>query len=446
MSDAFKHIRQNWNQSRVYRFLLAAAALYALFRLAVQGVYLLGLLPGQDGAAFVPVDLQIYLDAARHLLLKQDLYVTGSIKYMELYYYAPSFALAFVPFTWFAPRIVAVVHTLVIIFAYGLLYVWWDRIFTRFGLEKVREILALTLPAWLVFSSFWDDLGFLNVYVIMTLLFTLLLDAILEERLGKSLLWLSIILQIKPHWAFVVIIPLLFKRYRFFFKTIGLAILVYVAIAGATSFIIGFTYGQQQYLDYYQFLLNLRNQFPWRGPETPFMGYNHSITHIFIYWFGIAPNVLQLATGVKILLLIPLTVVSLRQFWQPAKVIVSKNARLVLDFAFVFYLGAFIWLDVVWELTLGIVIFPYLLATVKRAWIRFLIWVVFLPYVLLDVWRITSVAIFGSDVILPGLYIITDPSIYVPLLMIVNLIFYTLLIIRLWDVVGGQTQHIKIDI
>jgi len=59
-------------------------------------------------------------------------------------------------------------------------------------------MLAWLLPVWLVFAQFWSDLGYLNVYVLMALLATLFIDALLDERLGWSLVWVSIILQIKP--------------------------------------------------------------------------------------------------------------------------------------------------------------------------------------------------------------------------------------------------------
>jgi hypothetical protein len=42
------------------------------------------------------------------------------------------------------------------------------------------------------------------------------------------------------------------------------------------------------------------------------------------------------------------------------------------------------------------------------------------------------------DVIDPGPYVLTDPSIYIPMIMIVILVFYGLLVKRLWQAVPSQ--------
>jgi len=425
-----------------------------LLRLAVHGVYLAmmwspdqgmgGQLPEWVGAEgpMIPADLQIYLDAAKHFQLRQGLYLKGSLARLEDHYpYAPSFALAFIPSLWLPLGAVAVVHTLLHIVAYVLLYVWWGRIFRRLGLERANEMLAWTLPVWLVFSAFWGDLGYLNIYIIMTLLGTLLIDAIQDERLGWSLLWLSIILQIKPHWAFAAALPLLLGRYRFFLKLVALAILSYAAIVGVTIMVAGPAYGWQQHVDYVQFLARLSRDFPWRGPDSGFMGYNHSIVQIVVYFLGVTPGAMRLATGIKVLLLAPLAVVALRHLFRPAGRPGRDVPRQSLDFAFALYLGAFIWLDMVWEVSLGIVVFTYLLATLERRnthLCKILVWAVFLPYALVDFWQLASFAVFGMDVIAPGPYILTDPSIYIPLVMIVILTFYALLVRRLWVAVPAR--------
>jgi len=215
-------IKQLWQSSKTYRIVLAAAAVYAVLRLVVQGVVLAlmlfpeaGILGGVPAwvdveGPVVPADLQIYLNAAKHLFTKQDLYLQGSLERLEDHYpYAPSFALVFVPFLWLSPVGVSVVHTLLHIVAYGIMYISWGRIFKRFNLDRAVRMLTWSLPVWLLFSSFWTDLGYLNIYIIMALLATLLIEAVLMERLGWSLLWLSIILQIKPHWTFALAVPLL---------------------------------------------------------------------------------------------------------------------------------------------------------------------------------------------------------------------------------------------
>jgi hypothetical protein len=444
MSEQLRHC---WSRSRVYRVVLVIAVVYAVVRLAVHGAYLAMMLypnagimggtpewAGGEGEPMVPVDLQVYLDAAQHLRSRQDLYLQDALDSIEYHFpYPPFYALAFVPFLWLSPLGVSFIHTLIHLVSYGVMYVGWYRIFHRLECHRANEMLAWTLPVWLIFTSFWSDLGYLNVYIIMALLATLLIDAVLKERLGWALLWLSLILQTKPMWAFAVAVPLLLGHYRFFFKLMVLAVVAYIAIAGFTILMVGPAYGWEQYADYVQLLSRLGRDFPWRGPEAPFLGYNHSIKQIAAYVFGPSPLTLRLATMVKVLLLAPLAVICLRRLTRPAGQASYTLPRLSLDLAFALYLGAFIWLDVVWELSLGIVVFTYLLATLERQRTRILVWVVFLPYALVDFLQFAGFAVFGMDVIAPGPYILTDPSIYVPMVMIVILTFYALLVKRLWQ-------------
>ncbi len=440
MSECLRHLRQSWSRSKTFRVILVVAVVYTVLRLAVQGVYLVMMLaPGQGmelpdwvgiEGPMVPVDLQLYIDAASRLQNHQDLYPTSD--QIEVYQYPPSYALAFTPFLRLSPAAIVIIHTLLHIVAYGLLYIWWGRIFRRLNLERANNALAWTLSVWLVFSAFWSDLGYLNIYTIMALLGTLLIEAILEESLGWSLLWLSIILQIKPQWAFAAVVPLLLGRHCFFLKLAALTIVVYVAIVGATMLAAGPTYAWQQHVDYVQFLARLSRDFPWRGPDKGFLGYNHSIVQIVAYFLGVTPDAMRLATGIKVLLLVPLAVVAWRHLFWPIGRPGRDVPQLALDFAFVLYLGAFIWLDMVWEVSLGIAVFTYLLATLEQRNMGILVWAVFLPYALVDLWQVASFAVFGMDVIAPGLYILTDPSIYIPLVMIVILTFYALLVRRLW--------------
>jgi hypothetical protein len=298
------------------------------------------------------------------------------------------------------------------------------------------QTLAWVLPVWLVFSSFWGDLGYLNIYILMALLATLLIDAILAEDLCAGVLWLSLILQTKPQWVFAAALPLLLGNYRFFFRLAWLAAATYIGITALTIAFVGVDYGWTQYGNYFRLLTGISAHYPWRGPEMPFLGYNHSIMQIAVYIFGVTPDVIRLASAAKILILLPLAVTGLRFLRQPAP---TDEARL--DLAFALYLAAFIWLDVVWELSLGIAVFTYLLATNSNRTIRLAIWAVFLPYALVDFWQILSFILFGPDVIAPGPYILTDPSIYLPIIMIVTLAFYGLLVRRLWASFAIQPSY-----
>lgn len=428
-------LRRVWSRSLWFRAALVAAIVYVALRFVLQVVYLSGY--GQPGEAttlsgqFVPNDLKDYLLAADRLEKRQDLYLEGKLDRVEFYQYAPSYALAFTAFLRLPPLLTVIIHTLLHVAAYVTLYVWWRRIFRWLGLDRANDMLVSTLPVWMVFETFWSDLGFLNIYIVVALVATLLIDTILREHLAGSLLWLSILLQVKPHWAFAAGVPFLMGSRRFFFRLASGAVLIYMAVVAITLAAVGPFYGWRQQLAYYQFLWNLPGNFPWRGPEDGFLGYNHSITQIMVFLFGATPTVLHVATAIKIALLLPLGVVALRYVLRFPDRLTNVTPQLKLEAAFVLYLGAFIWLDMVWELSLGIVLFAYLLAVLDKRVERAAVWIVFMPYALLDVWRVVSYVALG-DSVLAGAYILTDPSIYVPLIMIVILTFYVFLIRRLW--------------
>lgn len=422
------------------------ALVYTALRLAVHGGYLammlypeagiLGGTPewaGAEGEPMVPVDLQVYLDAAENLLEQENLYLQGPITRLEdLYQYTPAFALVSVPFLHLSALSVSVLHTLLHIAAYAWLYLAWAGIFDDLDLVEANQTLALTLPLWLLFSAFWSDLGYLNIYIVMALLSTLLIHAILREKLAWSVFWLSLILQIKPQWAFAAAVPLLLGRSRFFLRLVAWSILAYAGIMLLTMVAAGPAYVARQYAHYARSLSTLPSRFPWRGPEAPFLGYNHSIKQTIIYVLGESVGTLGLATAIKLLLLVPLGLVSGRYLVGVLRGVRLDPAPRDLDLAFALYLGAFIWLDMVWELSLGIAVFAYLLATSERPRMRGLIWGIFTPYALIDLWQLVSLGISGMDVMAPGPYILTDPSIYIPMTMMLILVFYAIVVSRLW--------------
>jgi hypothetical protein len=436
LTDLFniEPIRQLWKESKTFRRIMIVASIYLLLRLAIQGVVVAQVVsagPVASETTLISNDLQIYMAAANRLANGQELYLQEALDKVAVFQYAPSFALALTPLLPVPFGLLALAYTLLNIGLYGLLFLWWGRIFRRLGLERVNELLAWTLPVWIVFAAFWGDLSYLNIYVLTALICTLLLEAVLEERLGWALVWLSILFQVKPYLAFPLAVPLVLGRYRFFFKLLILAVIAYLAIVGVTILSTGPAYGWQQHLAYMRFLAEMTANFPWRGPERGFLGYNHSILQIIFFVFGVTPTALRLATAIKVLLLLPLAWVSLRHILSPARCPGRETPRLALDLAFAFYAGAMIWLDIVWEMTLGIVVFAYLLATLEQRNTKIWLWVVFLPYALLDFWQVATFVALGDAIFAEGLYIWIDPSIYIPLVMVVILVFYTLLIKQL---------------
>jgi hypothetical protein len=209
------------------------------------------------------------------------------------------------------------------------------------------------------------------------------------------------------------------------------AIIAYVIVAGMTILAGGAEYGIRQYQDYVDFLSRLSRDFPWWGPDKPFLGYNHSVMQVVLYWLGVSPANMRLATILKVLLLLPLAWISLKFLQNPSQKAGSEVPETALALAFAFYLGAFIWLDMVWELSLGLVVFAYVLGTSEKKGTRTLLWALFAPYALLDIWRLVSYIALGDSVLYEGAYVLTDPLIYVPWIMIVLLVFYAVLLRKL---------------
>jgi len=429
-------IREYWSKSKTYRVLLILAILYALLRLAIQ-IFLFSDAMRPEAVAEgvqVSADLQqSYIASAQHFQAREDLYNKGSLEHVEAHYlYSPAFAFFFSPLLLLPLQILLPLMVVIHILVYALLYIWWNRIFVQTNLINVARQWAGLLPVYLVFSAFWDDLSYMNTYILIALFATFLINAILQEKLVWASFWLgAVILPIKPHWAFALALPLLLGRYRFFLKLLLGAALAYLIVAGITILAGGFDYGIRQYQDYFAFLSRLTRDYPWWGPDKPFLGYNHSIMQVVLYSLGVSAANMQLATIIKLILLLPLGWVSMKFLRNPSKKAGSDILETALALAFAFYLGAFIWLDMVWELSLGVVIFAYLLATSEQKWLRVLLWILFGPYALLDIWRLVSYLGFGDSVLYQGAYVLTDPLIYIPWIMIILLVFYAILLSKL---------------
>lgn len=415
---------------------LIAAIVYAVLRLAMQ-IYLFADAFQPDAVekgVQVSADLQqSYIASARHFRAGEDLYLKGSLEHVEAHYlYSPAFAFFFGPLLLLPLQILLPLMLLIHILAYTLLYIWWDKIFQQTDLKNISLQWARLLPVFLVFSPFWDDLSYMNTYIIVALFATFLIDAILQENLGWASFWLgAVILPIKPHWAFALALPLLLGRYKFFLRLLLGSLLAYLGVAGITILAGGAGYGLQQYQDYFGFLARLARDYPWWGPDKPFLGYNHSILQIVLYYLGVSPANMRLAAIIKLILLIPLGLIGLKFLRHPLNKPGFEVPEIALVLAFVLYLGAFIWLDMVWELSLGLVIFAYLLATIQQKNIKLLLWIIFAPYALLDIWRLVSYIAWGDNILYEGAYVITDPLIYVPWIMMVLLAFYALLLQKL---------------
>ncbi len=431
----WKELGQCWSRSRIFRVILVVSVLYTVFRLGGHVALLASLIDRgtvQGDKEYLWRDLQVYMDAAARFQARQNLYPEKETG-LYFYQYAPFYLLTCIPLIRLPFMTVVQIHSLLHILAYCWTYVLWWRIFDRLGLKRANEMMIWTLPVWLLFWSFWNDLNALNIGTLMAFLATLLIDAILKEHLVGSVVWLAVILQIKPQWAFAAAVPLLLGQYRFFIKLIAWTVVTYLCMVGLTMCIAGFPYVWQQYMGYFNLLPRINRDFVWRTPaDMPFLGFNHSIMQTVYFLLGVSPITFWMTTGIKIVLLVPLAVVSLRHLLRPIRQAAWMAPQKSLDIAFVMYLAAFIWLDMIWELSLGMAVFVYLLAVLERLWQQVSVWVVFLSMALTEFWQIVSLGLFGMRVLSSTSYIMTSPSVYVPTIMIVILVFYTFLVKRLW--------------
>jgi hypothetical protein len=432
-------LRRAWSESKAFRVFLILSIVWFVLRFTFQLVYASGFFPELASEGGLPIDLPVYLGAAEKFLAGQSLYPQDLSDSTYHYPYSPPFAMLSIVLLWLPAQWVAILGTLVSVIAGFLIYIQWLKIFRKFEPPNLERQMTWMIPVWLVYSAFWGEITYLNIGVLVALIATLLVRCVLEERLGWAVLLLTFLCISKIMWAFPVALPFLFGRRRFFFRLIGLTGAAYLVLVGLTMLASSPAYVTQQYGEYFNHLRRLGTEFPWHlWSNTHILGYNHSIKQLVIFLLGVKPWVFTLATGIKLIFLAPLAIIGWRLFRHPTgDTKPASHPTLSLDLVFALYLGAFIWLDIVWEALLGIAIFAYLLATLEHKWKKGFIFGVFLLYALVDVIQLVSYGIGGDAVLeLHGQYVLTDPSIYFPLTMVVILLFYTPLMVRLWKTTG----------
>ncbi len=425
MSDLFN----SWSRSKKFRFFLIASALFALMMLVLQAARFSGWLGEAPRAEWT--DLKEYYAAGQHFLQRQDLYRKPDPDF-ALYGYSPAYAMLFVPIRSIPIEVGSLISIVLHLGVVVTLYQVWRRIFQRLGLRQARELLVWTLPLWFVYRDFWFDINFLNIYTFLALFASLLIDAVLQEKLGWSVIWLTLILLTKPQWAFAAALPLLFGQYRFFIKLWAGAIAAYLAAFGLTLLAGGWDYGWKQWSDYFHFLSTLSWNWPWRtAAVNGRIDYIHSIAQLTIYFMGVTPAAFGVATLIKSFLLLPLALTCLKVWRQRGQAGAAPQALdLRLGLVFALYLAVLFMIDIVQEISLAPVVLAYLLVSLPERRYQWLAWSALLPHALLMVWTLGAFFIVGLDVInKPTL--LSAPDRYIPILMIVVLVFYGLLLVKL---------------
>jgi hypothetical protein len=422
MTDLSQALRQRWRSSSSFRVWTILALIGLVINLALTVLWQLEVFAFEENPP--ASDLKIYLEAGERFLNREDLYIEPRPDF-GLYAYSPPFALAMGLLVDVPYQLLWLIDVLLHLLIYWALYWRWFSIFRQQGLNGAAEALVRLFPLWLIFTGLLYEIAYMNIYIFMAFVATLLLEAMLYQQTGRAILWLVILLLVKPQWAFALGIPFLLGQWRFLGKVIGGALVGYLAIFALMVLVTG-PYALEQYREYVQFLGSIPGSFVWNTmAKDGHIGYNNSIIQLVVFFTNQAPYSVSITTAIKILLSLPLLAI----FWRYRRASPDRaNPAFILEWAFALYLLAFLWLDVVTELTFGIVVFSYLLGTLVERGARNLAQLFFLPYALTLIW-ITISGILSFMAPLPDLLI--DPSLFVPFILIALLGLYVLLLWQL---------------
>src|SRR5688572_10579436 len=422
MNGLSEALRQQWRISNAFRVGTILALIGLVLNLALTVLWQMELIPVEDSPP--ANDLMVYLAAGSRFLERQDLYITPGADF-SLYAYSPAFAMVTSLLTLIPYKIVWVIDALLHIIAYWVIYWRWFVIFRQQGLHKAADALIRLFPLWLIFTGLLYEIAYMNIYIFMALIATLLLEALMNQQTGKAILWLAILLPIKPQWAFALGIPFLLGQWRFLAKVVIGGILSYAAIFAITVLITG-PYALRQYGEYVQTLQSIPYTFVWNTMlKEGHIGYNNSIMQLVKFFTDNAPYSVGVSTALKLLLSLPLIAV----LWRYRRYGSTETTPgLALEWAFALYFAAFIWLDVVTELSFSIVIFTYLLGTLSQRRLRNIARTVFLPYAFAFIW-ITVFSILSFAIPLPSA--IVDPSFFIPVVLLAMLGLYGLVLWQL---------------
>ncbi len=180
-------------------------------------------------------DLKIYLEAGERFLRRENLYIAPRPDF-GLYAYSPLFAVLMSLLTYLPYKVLWIIDAILHIIIYWALYWRWYIIFRRQELNAAAEALVRLFPLWLIFTGLLYEIAYMNIYIFMAFIATLLLEAMLYQQTGKAILWLTVLLLIKPQWAFALGIPFLLSQWRFLGKVISGSILAYLGVVALMVF------------------------------------------------------------------------------------------------------------------------------------------------------------------------------------------------------------------
>jgi hypothetical protein len=279
MKGLSEALRQQWRTSNSFRVGMILALIGLVINLALTVLWQMELIPVEDSPP--ANDLMVYLAAGSRFLERQDLYIAPRPDF-SVYAYSPAFAmlaslLSFIPY-----KIVWGIDALLHIIAYWVIYWRWFVIFRQQQLPKAADVLVRLFPLWLIFTGLLYEIAYMNIYIFMALIATLLIEAMMKQQAGRAILWLAILLPIKPQWAFALGIPFLLGQWRFLTKVMIGGILAYIAVFALTILIAG-PYALEQFREYVETLQSIPYTFVWNTMiKDGHVGYNNSIMQLVL--------------------------------------------------------------------------------------------------------------------------------------------------------------------
>jgi hypothetical protein len=358
-------------------------------------------------------DLVVYLRAGQAVWSGDGPYVTEPWTDPAVFHYSPAIAAITaqvvgrttgfgdaLPF-----RLLALLYWAVIVICLPVAWIVWRRVFSIF-LPNSPSLMTAWLPVWLIYSQWFADQNYLNIYTVLMVLTGALTLAIARERSWLAVLLAALILQTKPHYAFPLILPLLLGNWRYFIKLLAGTATAYLAVAGATVLAVGPPYGLALYDDYARFLTSIQANYPW---SSYYLGYNHSWYSIVHWIFGIRPWASIVVTAIKIVSFIPVGWLG----WRVLRGRITDRPIAALGLALALHLWSMTLLDQLWEVSLAIVAFMYLLATAAPA-IRRAAILIGVPFALLG---LAQLAGWGAAILVDSSMEQLDITARVPLLM-----------------------------
>lgn len=353
-------------------------------------------------------DLVTYLDAADAIRNQTPVYELDGWEDVMAYHYHPAFALALSPFAGLPFRIVSVLWLGVLVAAYlGAIRVWY-RVLEHLSPDS-RPTYIIWLPMTLLFSEWYANLLYGNIAGVLFFLSGLLSLYIVQQKPRQAGLVALLIVLLKPQWLFPLLLPMVFRRWRFFLTLAAYVVVGYVLVSLIFVGLMGAEYGLDTLRDYFKFLTVLNDVYPWTGKTLAFEDMNHSWRQIFLSYFGFQDWISYASEGMKVLMAGLVGWLAFKAWRQK----IGLGSELAFCFLGLGYLLAMALLAQLWELLAGIVFFLYLQSVNDRGVRRFSL--LFLVYALYELIAIVSFATGVEWLFLPT---------SIPLTMLALLILY----------------------